>query len=65
MATITKVLRMTNKGDHALVSVLLEDGDEEYTVFVGGACETYFAYNRLNAFVKKSAHPIKHPTKGK
>lgn len=59
MARIKKVLRMENRGEYALVTVLLEDGDEEYTIYVGGSVETYFDYNRLNAFVKRGNHPIK------
>lgn len=53
MATIRKVLRMENRGEYAIVYVLMEHGDEEYKIYVGGDCETYFHKGTLNAYIKK------------
>lgn len=54
MATINKILRMEKLGDGvARVLVLLEDGDEEYTIYIGGKVET-FHHNGVNrAFITK------------
>lgn len=54
MARIRKVLSMQKFDSHAIVSVQLEDGDEVYEVYIGGACETYFAHGKLKAFVRRT-----------
>lgn len=56
MAKITKILHMQNKGDYALINVLMDDGLEA-VVYVGGACEVFFSHGRINAFVKKRSDP--------
>lgn len=55
MATITKVLRMVNKGAAATVYVQLDDGSEA-EIFIGGAVEIWFdhAHNKSKAHVRRA-----------
>lgn len=53
MAVVKKVVRVMNKGDHAIVVVQTEHGDEEYTIYVGGQIETYHHKGQNRAFVSK------------
>lgn len=53
MAKIKKIVRIINKGDHAKVYVQLEDGDEEYVIYIGGNVEVFLKGQELRAFVKK------------
>lgn len=52
MAKILKVVGMDNKGDTAIVHVIMEDG-LECTIWIGGECETYFWNGQSRAFVRK------------
>lgn len=54
MAKIVKVARVINKGDHAVAYVLLEHGDEEYQIFIGGDVETFHHKGANKAFVKRA-----------
>lgn len=59
MSRITKILHMQNKGNYALVNVLMEDGTEA-VIFCGGDCEVFFDKGVVKAFVKKGlAQPNK------
>lgn len=53
MAKITKILHFQNKGDYALVNVLLDDGTEAVCI-VGGDCEVYFHKGQIKAYVKRN-----------
>ena len=56
MAKIVEIVRCINKGDHAIVHVIMEDG-LECTIWVGGECETYFWNGQARAHVKKKNRP--------
>lgn len=49
---IIEIQHCENKGDYALVHVLMADGTEA-TVWVGGECEVFFDKGKVKAFVKK------------
>jgi hypothetical protein len=51
---ITKILAWENKETYAIIYVQLEDGDEEYRVYVGGSVEAYHDKGVNKAFVKKA-----------
>jgi hypothetical protein len=53
MTKIISVIHFQNKGDYALVNVLLEDGTEAQ-VYIGGECEVFFHKGTVKAFVKKT-----------
>jgi hypothetical protein len=54
MAKIKEIIGMDNKGSHALVHVITDDGTE-CTIWIGGQVELFFdhKYNKVKAFVKK------------
>jgi hypothetical protein len=52
MAKIINILHIQNKGDYALINVLLDDGTEAI-VYVGGNVEVFFHKGAIKAFVKK------------
>lgn len=56
MAKIIEIIGMDNKGEYALVHVLLNSG-EEAVVYVGGSVEVFYdpAHDKVKAFVKKAA----------
>lgn len=49
---ILEVVGLDNRGEYALVHVIMEDGLEA-EVYIGGDCETYFHKNKIKAFVKR------------
>jgi hypothetical protein len=54
MSKVRKVIRMVNYGKYAIVTVLMQDGDEEYQVFIGGQAETYHHKGVNKAFIRKA-----------
>ncbi len=52
MSRIKQILHMQNKGDKALVNVLLDDGTEA-VVYVSGDVEVFFHKGIVRAYVKK------------
>lgn len=58
MAKITKILGADNRGEYAIIHVLV--GQDEAEVYVGGEVEVYHdpKYDKVKAFVKR-------PTSGK
>lgn len=53
MPIIRKIIRLENHDTYGIVYVLMEDGDEEYRIFIGGDCEAYHHFGQNKAFIKK------------
>jgi hypothetical protein len=52
MSRIIKIEHFQNKGEYALVNVLMDDGTEA-VVYVGGDCEVFFDKGIVKCFVKR------------
>lgn len=50
---IIKVVGMDNRGDYALVHVILDDGTEGQAI-VGGECEVYYHKGQVRVYIKRN-----------
>lgn len=53
MGKIKQVVGMDNRGDYAIVHVILDDGTEGQAI-VGGSCEVYYYKGQIRVHVKRN-----------